>query len=81
MSYTLKNPMELIKDKKVKFEMLINTLKLVNPLGILEKGYSLVECNGKIIKDSNDTKVNDCINIKLHKGKIKAEVKEIMEDK
>ena len=81
LSYTLKNPMELIKDKKVKFEMLINTLKLVNPLGILEKGYSLVECNGKIIKDSNDTKVNDYINIKLHKGKIKAEVKEIMEDK
>ena len=61
--------------------MLINTLKLVNPLGILEKGYSLVECNGKIIKDSNDNKVNDYINIKLHKGKIKAEVKEIMEDK
>ena len=81
LSYALKNPMELIKDKKVKFEMLINTLKLVNPLGILEKGYSLVECNGKIIKDSNDTKVNDYINIKLHKGKIKAEVKEIMEDK
>ena len=81
LSYTLKNPMELIKDKKVRFEMLINTLKLVNPLGILEKGYSLVECNGKIIKDSNDTKVNDYINIKLHKGKIKAEVKEIMEDK
>lgn len=81
LSYTLKNPMELIKDKKVKFEMLINTLKLVNPLGILEKGYSLVERNGKIIKDSNDTKVNDYINIKLHKGKIKAEVKEIMEDK
>ena len=81
LSYTLKNPMELIKDKKVKFEMLINTLKLVNPLGILEKGYSLVECNGKIIKDSNETKVNDYINIKLHKGKIKAEVKEIMEDK
>ena len=81
LSYTLKNPMELIKDKKIKFEMLINTLKLVNPLEILEKGYSLVEYDGKIIKDSNDTKVNDYINIKLHKGKIKAEVKEIMEDK
>ena len=81
LSYTLKNPMELIKDKKVKFEMLINTLKLVNPLGILEKGYSLVEYDGKIIKDSSDIKVSDYINIKLHKGKIKAEVKEIMEDK
>ena len=81
LSYTLKNPMELIKDKKIKFEMLINTLKLVNPLGILEKGYSLVEYDGKIIKDSSDIKVSDYINIKLHKGKIKAEVKEIMEDK
>ena len=81
LSYTLKNPMELIKDKKIKFEMLINTLKLVNPLEILEKGYSLVEYDGKIIKDSSDIKVSDYINIKLHKGKIKAEVKEIMEDK
>ena len=79
LSYTLKNPMELIKDKKVKFEMLINTLKLVNPLGILEKGYSLVECNGKTIKSSKDVSINDLIDIKLHEGSIKATVKGINE--
>lgn len=77
LSYVLQNPMSLINQKRQEYNLLVNTLKLVNPLGILEKGYSLVECDQKIIKTSKDVKVHDIIDIKLHKGKIKAEVKEI----
>ena len=77
MSVILQNPYNLIKDKKIKFDLLVNTLKLVNPLGILDKGYSLVEANGKIIKSSKDVSINDLIDIKLHEGSIKAEVREI----
>ena len=77
LSVVLQNPHNLIKDKKIKFDLLVNTLKLVNPLGILDKGYSLVEVNNKIIKSSNDVKVSDMLNIRLHEGSIKAEVKEI----
>lgn len=77
LSVVLQNPENLIKDKKVKFDLLVNTLKLVNPLGILDKGYSLVEVNDKIIKSSKDVKVNDILNIRLHEGSIKAEVKEV----
>ena len=77
LSVVLQNPHNLIKDKKIKFDLLFNTLKLVNPLGILDKGYSLVEVNNKIIKSSNDVKVSDMLSIRLHEGSIKAEVKEI----
>ena len=77
LSVVLQNPENLIKDKKIKFDLLVNTLKLVNPLGILDKGYSLVEVNDKIIKSSKDVKVNDILNIRLHEGSIKAEVKEV----
>ena len=55
----------------------MNTLKLVNPLGILDKGYSLVELNNKIIKSSKDVQINDILDIRLHEGNIKAEVKKI----
>ena len=77
LSVVLQNPENLIKDKKIKFDLLVNTLKLVNPLGILDKGYSLVQMDNKIIKSSRDVKVNDILNIRLHEGNIKAEVKEV----
>lgn len=77
MSYVVKNPYVLIDDKKQKYSLLLNTLKLVNPLGILEKGYSLVEVNGSIIKSSKDVSIDDYITVKLHEGSIKAVVKEI----
>ena len=77
LSVVLQNPENLIKDKKIKFDLLVNTLKLVNPLGILDKGYSLVEVDNKIIKSSKDVNVSDILSIRLHEGSIKAEVKEV----
>ncbi len=66
-----------LKDKNHQYEMLVNTLKLVNPLGLLEKGYSLVKKDGKLINDMSDLNVNDIIDIKLYKGNIKAEIREV----
>jgi len=70
----------IMKEKIVKeehnYEILVNKLELLNPLSILEKGYSVVEKNGKIIKDAKDLKDEDEIRIKLFKGEIKAKVKE-----
>ena len=77
LSVVLQNPENLIKDKRIKFDLLVNTLKLVNPLGILDKGYSLVKLDDKIIKTSKDVHVNDILNIRLHEGSIKALVKDI----
>jgi len=66
-----------IKDKNHKYEILVNTLKLVNPLNILEKGYSLVKKDEKLINDSSEINVNDLIEIKFFKGALKAEVREV----
>ncbi len=65
-----------LEKKEHETTLLVNTLKLVNPLNILDKGYSLVAKENKIIKDSNDLEIEDKINIKLKKGEIIAVVKE-----
>jgi exodeoxyribonuclease VII large subunit len=66
----------ILKNKEHQTELIINTLKLVNPLNILEKGYSLVSKDDKIINSSNDVNINDEIKIKLFKGEVNAVVKE-----
>lgn len=55
---------------------LTKVLKVINPLNILEKGYSIVECNGKVINDTKLVNVGDTLKIKLHEGKLEAIVKE-----
>ncbi len=76
LSYVLQNPNSLIDKPKHSLSLIINTLKHLNPLGILEKGYSLASKNEKVIKSNSDVNVGDIIDIKLYKGNIKAEVKE-----
>ena len=66
----------LLEKKKHKEEMLLNTLKLLNPLNILDKGYSLVAKEGRIIKNSDELEIEDKIKIKLKKGELTAIVKE-----
>lgn len=55
----------------------INKLKLLNPLNILDKGYSVIKKEDKIIKNATDLNINDMINIKFSKGKINARVENI----
>ena len=61
------------------YQIHLNKLELLNPLGILKKGYSVVEKNGKIISNIKDIKKNDLIDIRLHKGSISAKVEGISE--
>lgn len=77
MSYILQNPMSLVLDKRGKYELLLKTLNLVNPLGILEKGYSLVSVNENLLKNSNDVSVGDEVHIKLYEGELTALIKEV----
>ena len=68
---------EILTNKKHLLKLDLNSLKLLNPVNIMEKGYSLVKVEDKIIKDTCNLKVNDKLNIKLYKGEVIAEVKEI----
>ena len=69
-----------IDNSKHKFEIIVNKLDLLNPLNILSKGYSLVTIDGLVVKDTSKIKVDDVVDIRLHKGNIKAIVKEIDKD-
>ena len=61
----------------------INTFKvkleLLNPDNILDKGYSIVHKDGKIIKNINDININDDISIMVKNGNIFANVKGVNE--
>lgn len=78
-SYVLMHPEEMLKNKSRQYEIILNKLELLNPLGILKKGYAVVSKDNLGIKSYRDLKVKDEIDIRLGEGNIKAEVKEIME--
>ena len=67
----------VINTNNYNYKILVNKLELLNPLNILGKGYSLVTLDEEVISDSKKVKKGDNINIRLAKGNIKAEVKEI----
>ena len=71
------NIKNIILKNNQSYKLLVKTLKLVNPLNILDKGYSLVKKDGNVISDCNDLKVNDVINIRFSKGEIDALVKSV----
>jgi len=67
-----------LNNKNHNYVLLINKLELLNPLNILGKGYSLATKDDKIIKDVKDLIVNDVLDIRFYKGKVKAKVEEIV---
>ena len=67
---------EILDKENHRQALLINTLKLVNPLNILDKGYSLVEHDGRLVGSGEEIKINDLINIKMAKYELLATVKE-----
>ena len=65
----------LLEGYKTKIEHLKVKAELLNPQNILDKGYSIVYKEDKIVKDSSKLKENDEIKIVVNKGKITASVK------
>lgn len=70
---TLQKNMETILVKqRHRLDIGIKSLELLNPLSILEKGYSVVSYEGKIIHDASLLQQGDLIEIKMHQGKLHA---------
>ena len=63
----------LIKNQH-RYDMLINKIELLNPMKLLDKGYSVVKLKDKVIKDSKQLKEKDNISITLAKGVVTATV-------
>ena len=76
-SSVLQNPKQLIEKRENKLLLMINSLKLLNPLGILEKGYSIVKSDNEVLKDASKLKKGSNIEIKMYTGEVLAEVTEV----
>ena len=79
-NYILNNPNLLYKDKMIKLDNLIEKLELINPLGVLKRGYSLTYIDNKVLKSVEAVKVNDNLIIKLHDGEINTTVIDVKEN-
>lgn len=63
-----------------KFAVIAQKLSVLNPLSILERGYSLTTNNDGKIATAGTVRIGDDLTIKTKDGKIRAEVIEICED-
>ena len=68
-----------IKDKNNhKLDTLKIKLNLLNPTNILNKGYSIIIKDNKIVKDINEVKIDDELNIMVKNGNIVSTVKDVI---
>ncbi len=72
--YIFTNPHNIYEKKKYEYEMLVNKALLLNPLEILNKGFSVVKKDDKIIKNVQDIEINDKISITMSQGSLIAKV-------
>lgn len=77
--YILTNPEIMYKEKRTKLENLIEKLELVNPLGVLKRGYSLTTQDEKVISSIKKIKKTKPLVIKLQDGELETQIKNIKE--
>lgn len=79
----LKQKINILKDKKeTNFVHLLNKLNLLNPLEIMQRGYSLTyDKNEKLITSIDHVHVEERIDIHFHDGKALCFVKEVNKKK
>lgn len=65
-----------IKNSKQSLKNLVDKLEVLNPLKVLQRGYSISTVSGKIIKDSSDVKPQQKLKIILHRGSLTCKVLE-----
>ena len=67
---------ETITERKNDLANIIHQLNLLSPLNIMERGYSITEQRGKIVRDAADVAIDETIHVRLHRGKLLCIVKE-----
>ena len=62
------------KDSKLECVKLITKLDALSPLKTLTRGYSIAECEGKIVNSSKILKNNDIVTLRFKDGTNKAQI-------
>ncbi|MCR5786828.1 MAG: exodeoxyribonuclease VII large subunit [Acholeplasmatales bacterium] len=70
----------ILDNKENEFKLNVEKLKALNPLSIMDKGYSVAMKENKVIKSVKDVKINDTFNLSLKDGTLSACVMEVKEN-
>ena len=68
-----------IRFRRERFEGFLKNLNAVNPLAILERGYSICSKDDKSLKSSAEVKPGDKVKIRLSQGGLDCTVKNVLE--
>ena len=68
-----------IRFRRERFEGFLKNLNAVNPLAILERGYSICSKDEKLLKSSAEVKPGDKVKIRLSQGGLDCTVKNVLE--
>lgn len=77
-NYVLKNPDVLYKDKRELLNNVISKLTLLNPLNILERGYSITYKDDHVISSIENVKIKDELNIRMKDGSVLVHVDKVV---
>lgn len=70
----LKEPTKILENKEYQFNILLKTVTILNPMKLLDSGYSIVKSKNEVITSVKLVNVDDVINIALKDGTIDAKV-------
>ena len=68
--------LNFIGTNKDKLSGMVNTLQLLKPENVLQRGYTITSINGTILKKSDSVKIDDIIDTQLHEGCFRSRVTE-----
>ena len=68
------NPKDLYKEKTIKLSHIIEKLELINPLGVLKRGYSLTYKEDIIVNSVKKIKKYDVLKVKFSDGVVSTKV-------
>jgi exodeoxyribonuclease VII large subunit len=67
----------LLRNQQTKLSVIDEKIRLVDPLQVLKRGYSLTYREGKLVKTIRDLNEGDELITRLHDGEVKSEIKDL----
>ena len=64
----------LLRERRDRFQSLTARLEGLSPLAVLSRGYSVVERDGRLLRDASDASSGDRLRVRLARGEVDAEV-------
>ena len=73
-SYVLRNPYQLLEQKKNRFVPVLAKLETLSPLLTLKRGYTIIKKDDKVINSSKSLKKDDLLEVEFQDGVVQTKV-------